>query len=319
MSTEDGPGIRTTVFYKGCTLACAWCHNPESISAHPQVCWVGNRCIGCRTCLDVCPETALSMSPDGIAIDRARCNGCGICADACPGTALEKLGTWWRLDDLVAEVLKDRAYFDASNGGVTVSGGEPTMQGPFAAAFLKNLREKGVHTALDTCGQCGKAQLDAILPHASMVLFDLKLIDPEAHQRFTGHSNTRILENLIHVAESIRSRIPQGTLWIRTPIIPGATDSIENIAGIGKFIARRLSGAVSRWELCAFNNLCRDKYLRLGKEWTFADAGLLTEAEMEDLADAARNSGVDPAIVCWSGATTLKQDGVPIGEDNAGC
>lgn len=302
MSTEDGPGIRTTVFFKGCTLGCAWCHNPESISPKTQVCWIGNRCIGCRTCLDVCPEKVLSMTPEGIVIDRTRCRGCGTCADACPGTALERLGTKWRLDDLVAEVLKDRAYFDASGGGITVSGGEPTMQPEFAAAFLKSLKEKGVHTALDTCGQCGKDALDAILPHAAMILYDLKLFDPETHRRFTGHANERILDNLVHVAGAIRARIPRATLWIRTPIIPGATDSPENIGRIGKFISS-LPGAVSRWELCAFNNLCRDKYRRLDREWMFADAGLLTEGAMNGLAEAARNSGVDPGIVCWSGAT----------------
>ena len=160
MSTEDGPGLRTTVFFKGCSLACAWCHNPESISRLPQIHWIGSRCIGCRTCLDTCPLQALSMSAQGVVIDRDVCNGCGLCAEECPSTALELLGEAWTLEDLVQEVIKDRVYFEKSNGGVTISGGEPTLQADFAAEFLKQLRAQGMKTAIDTCGLCSTAALE---------------------------------------------------------------------------------------------------------------------------------------------------------------
>ncbi len=306
MSTEDGPGIRTTVFFKGCTLRCAWCHNPESISPKPELIWVGNRCIGCRTCLSVCPENALSMTEQGIEINRALCRVCGACAGECPGTALEILGKTWSVDDLVEEVIKDRAYFEASGGGITVSGGEPTLQSEFAGPFLKALRERGLHTALDTCGQCSQKALDRMLPYTALVLFDLKLIDPEAHRRFTGYSNKQILYNVKYVAEYIASHVQPQALWIRTPMIPEATAARKNVAGIGRFIAQELSGAVSRWELCAFNNLCRDKYLRLGKKWAFHDSPLLTAGEMEEMAETARKSGVNPEIVVWSGSTRLE-------------
>lgn len=308
MSTEDGPGIRTTVFFKGCPLACAWCHNPESISPRPQVWWVGNRCIGCRTCLSACPDGALSLGGSGIEIDRDICTGCGTCAAQCPGMAIELLGTPWEVDPLVNEVVKDRAYFETSGGGVTVSGGEPVLQAPFVAPFLKALRRKGLHTALDTCGGATREALDQVLPYAAMVLFDVKLIDPEDHRRFTGQDNRRILENLVHVAEYVKSHVHPAALWIRTPVIPGATDHAENIAGIGEFIAKQLSGAVDRWELCAFNNLCRDKYLRLGRDWPFDTEPLLTAAAMDELADVAKTSGVDPEIVCWSGATRINEN-----------
>ncbi len=308
MSTEDGPGIRTTVFFKGCPLNCAWCHNPESISPKPQLCWVGNRCIGCMTCLDICENDALSKTESGIEIDRKRCRACGKCAAECPGTALELLGRPWGVADLVNEVIKDRAYFEASGGGVTVSGGEPTLQPEFMEAFLTALRERGLHTALDTCGLCSRSALDRLLPHAALVMFDIKLIDPVAHKRFTGHGNTKILKNLEHAADYIRAHLYPDRLWIRTPLIPGATATVENISGIGRFIADRLDGLVSRWELCAFNNLCRDKYRRLGHVWAFDDTALLRESDMEMFLDAAKRSGVNPDMVCGSGATRLEPD-----------
>jgi pyruvate formate lyase activating enzyme len=306
MSTEDGPGIRTTVFMKGCALKCAWCHNPESVSPHPQLCWLGNRCIGCKTCLSVCPEGALELSAAGMTIDRLRCTGCGRCADECPGTALELLGKIWRAEELVNELIKDRAYFETSGGGVTISGGDPTMQSEFAAAVLKGLREKGIHTAIDTCGYCSREALDRLLPYSAMVLYDIKLMDPEAHKKFTVFPNERILENLKYVADYMGSHVYPRHLWIRTPVIPGATAFHENIAGIGRWIAGNLKNMVSRWELCAFNNLCRDKYLRLDQEWTFHDAELLTDLFMEELAETARRSGVNPEMVVWSGSTRLK-------------
>jgi len=306
MSTEDGPGIRTTVFFKGCTLKCAWCHNPESISIHAQLCWVGSRCIGCKTCLSVCKENALTLTEAGMEIDRTRCTGCGDCAEECPGTALELMGKSWQLDDLVAEVIKDRAYFETSNGGITISGGEPTMQAGFAGKFLKTLRGKGLHTALDTCGQCSRDALDQVLPYSAMVLFDIKLIDQQTHKKFTGHDNRRILDNLLYVADYIRSHVYPAQMWIRTPMIPGATATPENISGIGKFIASHLDGVVSRWELCAFNNLCRDKYHRLDQRWAFEDESLLTQSFLDDLEDSAKQSGVDPEIVFATGATRLE-------------
>jgi pyruvate formate lyase activating enzyme len=306
MSTEDGPGIRTTVFFKGCTLNCSWCHNPESISIHPQLCWVGNRCIGCKTCLSVCKENALTLTDTGMKIDRTLCTGCGDCSEECPGTALELMGKQWQMDDLVAEVVKDRAYFETSGGGITISGGEPTMQAGFASLFLKTLRGKGLHTALDTCGQCSRDALEQVLPYAAMVLFDIKLIDRQAHKKLTGHDNQRILDNLLYVADYIRSHVHPSEMWIRTPIIPGATATTENISGIGQFIASHLDGVVQRWELCAFNNLCQDKYHRLDQRWAFADENLLTQSFLDELANTAKQSGVNPDIVFATGATRLE-------------
>jgi len=306
MSTEDGPGIRTTVFFKGCSLKCKWCHNPESISKKPQIHWIDNRCIVCHICLDICPNNALDVHENGISIDRSRCEGCGLCAEACPSTALELMGTRWQMEDLVNEVIKDKAYFDSSDGGMTISGGEPALQADFASKFLKRLKTKGVQTALDTCGLSSKKALEKILPYTTMVLFDIKEIDSQKHQQFTGFPNEKILENLLFTAEFIKSHVHPKTLWIRTPIIPGTTDCPENIRGIGEFISNQLGSMVNRWELCAFNNLCKDKYNRLGLIWPYENSSLMTTAKMEELADVAKNSGVDPTIVHWTGSTKLE-------------
>lgn len=308
MSTEDGPGIRTTVFLKGCSLKCHWCHNPESISRNPQVQWIGSRCIGCRTCLDVCPEGALSMDEYGLHINRDVCKGCGTCADECPSTALELMGRECNVNDLTAELAKDRAYFEQSGGGVTISGGEPSMQSAFAGALLEACRNIGLHTALDTCGQSMTADLLALAAKADMVLFDIKEIDSVKHKRFTGSDNSNILHNLQALAEQMRQTGKPARLWIRTPIIPKATATTQNISGIGRFIAGHLNGLVDRWELCAFNNLCVDKYTRLGLSWACSDLKLLSAEKMEHLADAARSSGVAPDIVHWSGATKQTEE-----------
>ena len=305
MSTEDGPGIRTTIFFKGCSLQCAWCHNPESISSHPQIHWIANQCIGCKTCQGVCPEGALAFTEDGNRVNRRLCTGCGLCADECPAAALELLGREWKLDDLVAEVIKDRIYFEKSDGGVTLGGGEPTLQLQFNVELLKKLKELNIHTALDTCGMCSSKALVKLLPYADLLLFDVKLIDPAIHQKFTGRTNRIILDNLAFVKDCMQFEGYPKELWIRTPVIPNATATEENIRGIGNFLASEVGGFVNRWELCAFNNLCRDKYLRLDLEWEYQDQDLLSKLEMEKMAAVARNAGVDPEIVLWSGSTKL--------------
>jgi pyruvate formate lyase activating enzyme len=305
LSTEDGPGIRTTIFFKGCPLHCWWCHNPESIAPHPQVQWIETRCIGCELCLSACPNRALTRAPDGmIGVDRDLCQGCGLCAEACPSTALEVLGEHVALDDLVIELLKDRAYFDASGGGVTASGGEPMFQAGFVARLFARLRDEGVHTGLDTCGACSPKAFDAILPHADLILYDLKLMDTAEHRRVTGLGNEVILENLSRIANHIRNENFHTRLWIRTPLIPGITTDEDNLAAIAVHLDKNLNGLVERWELCAFNNLCRDKYRRLGMPWYFDETPLMPQAMLDRCEMAAKISSIDPARILVTGAAS---------------
>jgi pyruvate formate lyase activating enzyme len=309
MSTEDGPGLRTTVFAKGCSLECLWCHNPEGISPSPQVVWLAPKCVGARACDAACSEDAILRSGDDVEIDRERCTACGECVDQCPSGAIEQWGRRWSLDDLVKEVAKDRSYYETSGGGVTVSGGEPALRKVFVASFLERCRAIALHTALDTCGMCSESALQTLGAHADLVLYDLKEIDPERHVRFTGHTNERILANLLALGEQTRRGELPSELWIRTPLIPGATLREENIRGIGAFIARELGDVVTRWELCAFNNLAVDKYHRLGLECEFEGVELMTEAELRHFEEVGRESGVDPEIVLATGRTRMERAG----------
>jgi pyruvate formate lyase activating enzyme len=306
MSTEDGPGIRTTVFFKGCGLSCAWCHNPESISFHPEIQWFAVRCLNCQSCIAVCDQHSLAMTPQGLHIDRSTCNGCFQCTQVCPANAIEPLGRQFSLPDLMAELIKDRTYYQTSGGGVTLSGGEPTLQPAFTEQLLRNLQQEGISAALDTCGICSGPVLQRLLPLVDLILFDLKLIDDELHKKYTGVSNHQILQNLILLAAYMRAQTHPPQLWIRTPLIPGATSSQENLTAIGQFIQQNLAGLVARWELCAFNNLCRDQYKRLDLSWPYAEQPLMTQAEVAHWGAVARSSGFQPDLVFTSGATHVE-------------
>jgi len=303
LSTEDGPGIRTTVFFKGCPLRCVWCHNPESLSSRTQTQWFAMRCLGCQTCVETCPNGCLTMTDDGLVIDREHCQACGTCAEACPAGALEALGRTVTVDEVLTELLKDRAYYEKSGGGVTLSGGEPTLQPDFAEALLRGLKEQAIATALDTCGLTATPTLDRLLPYTDLVLFDIKLLDEAQHREFTGQSNERILENLLYVRDTIRHQQRPIGLWIRTPLIPGATISEKNLLGIGRYLKEHLDGVILRWELCAFNNLCRDQYTRLGLVWAYAKTPLRTRYELAHCERIAKSSGLRPDLVLATGAT----------------
>ncbi len=283
MSSEDGPGLRTTIFLKGCSLACAWCHNPESIAKKPQVYWISARCIKCGSCDSVCPNDALTRDETGVHIDRRLCTGCRTCVSACPTLALECKGIDAEPEELCRELVKDRAYF-GRDGGVTLSGGEALLQDG-TIELLRLLKQEGIQTAVDTCGMVFTEQLQAALPYTDILLYDLKIMNDADHQRWTGRSNAMILRNLGVAALWAKGN---GRLWIRTPIIPGATDSDENIRAIGNRI--NAIGGAERWELCAFNNLCTDKYERLDIDWAFKNAPLVSKKRMEELLAVARST-----------------------------
>ncbi|MFX0141136.1 MAG: glycyl-radical enzyme activating protein [Candidatus Hodarchaeota archaeon] len=298
-STEDGPGIRTTVFFKQCPLKCIWCHNPESILKTPQLEWFKHKCIGCKTCLKTCSQNALFFNKNGLQIERKKCNNCGECVEECPSTALNMLGRWWKLEELFYEIKKDEIYYTKSKGGITVSGGEPTQQPNFVAEFLKKCKENGISTAIDTCGYASRVVYEQILPYVDLVLLDLKHIDSDKHKEYTGVPNEVILENAIWISKTLKKNGKK--MWIRTPIIPHYTALDANIRGIGEFIVNKLDNFPERWDLLSFNNLCVSKYERLDMEWILKDEPLMNEREMENFFKIAESTGVKNPH--WSGLT----------------
>ena len=282
MSTEDGPGIRTTVFFKGCNLNCAWCHNPESIAFYKQKYWISDKCMGCRICEKGCPNNAISFNEDGLFFDEKKCNFCEKCYENCPANAIEIKGKKYSVDELVHICKKDISFYNNSGGGVTVSGGEAILHTDFVVELLQKLKENGISTALDTAGNYPFPMLKRVLPYLDLILYDIKIFDSEMHKKFTGVENNQILQNLIRLGKTKNPKI-----WIRTPIIPGATDDEKNRNEIGKFIKENIPN-IEKWELLAFNNLSKDKYRLLNKKWKYENADLIKKSQMVFLQTKAK-------------------------------
>ncbi len=223
-SLHDGPGIRTLVFLKGCPLHCWWCFNPESQKSEIEILHYGEKCIHCGSCLDVCTvPKALSLVSGRIIHAPAVCSGCGVCVDVCPASSFIAAGKVMSSAEVVDLVKRDKIFYDKSGGGVTLSGGEISLQADFSGEVLRRCKAEGIHTAIETCGYCLFPDLEKILKHTDLVLYDLKFVDPEKHRKYTGVDNRIILENLRRIAESGLSHI------VRIPIIPGCNDGEEDI------------------------------------------------------------------------------------------
>lgn len=253
---EDGPGIRTTVFFKGCMLRCRWCQNPESIQAGPEVAFYAADCILCGDCLEACSRGAINLE-NPARIDRRLCDGCGDCVRACPGRGLRLIGQFYPVEELTARLLRDRVYYEVSGGGVTLSGGEPTLNLPYLSRLLRALKQQGIHTALQTNGFFDWLEFQPILPHLDLIMFDVKLADPEEHRKYTGRENRPALENL---ARLLHSR-PEAVLP-RIPLIPRLTATIRNLQGISHLLQGL---GVSRCSLLPYNPTGFAKAERIGR------------------------------------------------------
>lgn len=251
---HDGPGIRVTVHFKGCPLSCRWCHNPESQLSTSQLLFWKERCITCGTCTGACPKGALSLSGGAILTDSKLCSGMGACANACPSGARELCGRKISVGDLMAQILKERVFFDQSGGGVTLSGGEPLLQPDFALAVLKECRKYEIHTAVDTCGFTSRSVLMDALPFTDLFLYDIKHMDPEKHREYTGGDNGAILSNLTALGEA------GALINARMPFIPGVNTDEKNLHSAGAFL-NRVKG-ITKVSLLPYHSAAENKHRR---------------------------------------------------------
>jgi pyruvate formate lyase activating enzyme len=282
---NDGHGIRTVFFLKGCPLRCAWCQNPEGLEADIHVWYARHRCVQCKGCVAACPEGAVSFDKRGVTVDDRKCTRCGLCVKARPTGALRFDATRMTVEEALREVEKDRVFYEASGGGVTLSGGECTMSPAFSIELLATCQALGINTAIETCLQVPAETLKAFLPVTDRIIADVKLADPALHKAYTGADNALILKNLGMLAET------DCELLLRVPLIPGFTATEENVRAIGELIAK-LPRKIPV-ELINYNPMCREKYEALRKTYPVSDTSPLDPSRLKRFRDILVSLGLD--------------------------
>lgn len=271
-SLSDGPGIRTTVFFKGCNMRCSWCHNPEMLSFDADILFYESKCIGCGKCFSVCPMGAQKPGTDGGHIfDRSLCTRCGKCTEVCYAEALVKSGKEMTVEEIMREVRQDKTYYEASGGGVTLSGGEVLCHIPFAAELADACRAEGISVAIETNLSFDYDKIRPLLDRVDLIMADIKLFDDDVHKKYTGVSNAATLENV--------KKILDKPMIIRTPLIPGVTATAENLRAIGAFLEGKPN--LECYQLLNFNPLGESKYRGLNVKNDFLEHKPFSTAEMQ--------------------------------------
>lgn len=287
-AVHDGPGIRNTVFLKGCPLNCWWCHNPESQELKPQLTFFPNRCIGCMDCIAACKENAIKAVDGKVVTDLDKCKNNGDCTLVCFAEAREMAGQSMSVEEVVKELLKDKIFYDESGGGVTFSGGEPLVQKTYLLELLKEMKKLGIHTTIDTCGYASSETIKEVAGLTDLFLFDLKHMNSEKHEKYTGVPNDLILENL-NILHSMGKEI-----IIRIPIIPGFNDSDEELNELRNYIATLKN--VKEVNLLPYHNIGQEKYNRIGKPYKMKDVKEPSQDDMEYAANIMNGNGIKVKI-----------------------
>jgi pyruvate formate lyase activating enzyme len=284
-SIHDGPGIRTTVFLKGCPLRCLWCQNPESQASRPEIFFDSERCQGCGICVQACPEGAIELYGGRSRTNRDLCRGTGKCAEVCPNEARNLMGRYVTAGEVFERVAADEVFYQRSGGGVTLSGGEPLAQPQFAISLLKLCKDAAIHTTLDTCGYASWATAKRVLEYVDLVLYDLKHMDPVEHEKHTGVSNDLILDNAKRIHHELS--IP---MLARIPLIPGYNDTAENIAATAQFIATELDSIDVH--LLPYHRMGETKYERMEKPKKSISVQPPSDERMEEMKQVFESFGL---------------------------
>ncbi|MBN1364361.1 MAG: glycyl-radical enzyme activating protein [Syntrophaceae bacterium] len=293
-SLDDGPGIRSVIFYKGCPLSCVWCHNPESKKVTVEISFDPKSCIDCGSCREVCPKDALSRG-NRFYINRNKCDLCFLCVDVCPSGALERVGKAMTVDDILKKILPDKPFFDTSGGGVTLSGGEPTLFMDFTSQLLKSLKQNKINTLMETCGFFDRNRfLDMLYPYLDIIYFDIKIMDSAAHKKYCGIPNEKILDNFIRLYQKA---IHDGKILLpRVPLIPDITDTETNIRGIASFL-RNLN--ITEAALLAYNPLWHEKSDKVGADDPYKNSKVMTSFVENSITEKCkaifRSAGINEA------------------------
>ncbi len=275
MSMHDGPGIRSTVFLKGCNMHCGWCHNPETLSIKPELEWIQQKCIGCNSCTEVCSSGAFSLKNGKPDFQKDLCTSCFDCLTVCYAEAISKIGRELTPEEVFSEVEQDFPFFSNSGGGITISGGEPMLQPEFTQQTLALFKKAGIHTALDTNLSISWSQYEKVLPHADLVLADLKIMNPELHKKWTGQSNQIIFENLKKLDAT---GIP---FFIRTPVVPGVNDYDAEIRAMAEFASSLRN--LKKYELLPYHSMASCKYTNLSMENPMEQTPALSKERLNEL------------------------------------